>query len=350
MRKVDSGKGLILTLERSTTFIQVHRKENLETLEAINYLSAKLGIFPSDFSYTGIKDKRAITYQAVVKKVTPQRLKELGNAVEKKGLGVSHIYSVSQSLRLCQLQGNQFDIIVRDLKLHNNEPTSSLKEQICEAIENVKKNGFINYYGSQRFGQGQNIQINQTGLALLNEEMVHMVTAVEEMDNKYTINQKKETPLHFEFLQPVQFHNASNPSMPKLFSRCCFRREEKKTAFSPLTLLGSFVLPSLEILRQVLSPQITSTESSGLLLGLLFTQSVTSLSHYFATVFRPAVSCHFFAAAIMGCLLPPLDFSKASPEFAGLSCHQRSLLLFSIFPPRKLGPQEVRQTVGSRGK
>ncbi|XP_039196645.1 pseudouridylate synthase 7 homolog-like protein isoform X4 [Crotalus tigris] len=175
MRKVDSGKGLILTLERSTTFIQVHRKENLETLEAINYLSAKLGIFPSDFSYTGIKDKRAITYQAVVKKVTPQRLKELGNAVEKKGLGVSHIYSVSQSLRLCQLQGNQFDIIVRDLKLHNNEPTSSLKEQICEAIENVKKNGFINYYGSQRFGQGQNIQINQTGLALLNEEMVKSV-------------------------------------------------------------------------------------------------------------------------------------------------------------------------------
>ncbi|KAM6438037.1 pseudouridylate synthase PUS7L isoform 1-T3 [Liasis olivaceus] len=152
------------------------RKENLETLEAINYLSAKLGVLPSDFSYTGIKDKRAITYQAmVVKKVTPQRLKELGNAVEKKGLSVSHIYSVSQPLRLGQLQGNQFDIIVRDLKLHNNESTSNLKEQICEAIENVKKNGFINYYGSQRFGQGQNIQTDQIGLALLKEQMVKAV-------------------------------------------------------------------------------------------------------------------------------------------------------------------------------
>lgn len=49
-------------------------KENLETLEAISYMAAALGILPSDFTYAGIKDKRAITYQSmVVKKVSPQR-------------------------------------------------------------------------------------------------------------------------------------------------------------------------------------------------------------------------------------------------------------------------------------
>lgn len=49
-------------------------KENLETLEAISYLSSVLGVLPSDFSYAGIKDKKAITYQSmVVKKVTPER-------------------------------------------------------------------------------------------------------------------------------------------------------------------------------------------------------------------------------------------------------------------------------------
>lgn len=49
-------------------------KENLETLEAISYMAAALGVLPSDFTYAGIKDKRAITYQSmVVKKVPPQR-------------------------------------------------------------------------------------------------------------------------------------------------------------------------------------------------------------------------------------------------------------------------------------
>lgn len=49
-------------------------KENLETLEAISYMAAALGVLPSDFTYAGIKDKRAITFQSmVVKKVSPQR-------------------------------------------------------------------------------------------------------------------------------------------------------------------------------------------------------------------------------------------------------------------------------------
>ncbi|CAI5785478.1 pseudouridylate synthase 7 homolog isoform X3 [Podarcis lilfordi] len=115
------------------------RKENLETLEAISFLSAELGVLPSDFSYTGIKDKKAITYQAmVVKKVTPERLKELGNTIGKKGIGVSNVHSASQPLRLGQLQGNHFDIIVRDLKLKSDDCSASLKERVYQATENVK--------------------------------------------------------------------------------------------------------------------------------------------------------------------------------------------------------------------
>ncbi|KAH0616615.1 hypothetical protein JD844_027868 [Phrynosoma platyrhinos] len=115
------------------------QKENLETLEAISYLSSELGVLPSDFSYTGIKDKKAFTYQdMVVKKVTPKRLKELGSTIGKKGLGLSNVHSVSQPLRLGQLQGNHFAIIVRDLKLHSKDYYGSLKERVCEAVENVK--------------------------------------------------------------------------------------------------------------------------------------------------------------------------------------------------------------------
>ncbi|XP_009562752.2 pseudouridylate synthase PUS7L isoform X1 [Cuculus canorus] len=152
------------------------QKENLETLEAISFLAAELGVLPSDFSYTGIKDKKAITYQPmVVKKVTPERLKEIGNKMEKKGIRIHNIHSACQHLRLGQLKGNHFDVVVRDLKHHSHDSSADLKKRISEAMENVETKGFVNYYGPQRFGQGQNVQTDQIGLALLNEEMVKAV-------------------------------------------------------------------------------------------------------------------------------------------------------------------------------
>ncbi|NXO54789.1 PUS7L protein, partial [Aramus guarauna] len=152
------------------------QKENLETLEAISFLAAELGVLPSDFSYTGIKDKKAITYQPmVVKKVTPERLKEIGSKMEKKGVRIHNIHSACQHLRLGQLKGNHFDIVVRDLKHHSHDSSSNLKERISEAMENVETKGFVNYYGPQRFGQGQNVQTDQIGLALLTEKMVKAV-------------------------------------------------------------------------------------------------------------------------------------------------------------------------------
>ncbi|POI26411.1 hypothetical protein CIB84_009840 [Bambusicola thoracicus] len=152
------------------------QKENLETLEAISFLAAELGVLPSDFSYTGIKDKKAITYQLmVVKKVTPERLKEIESKLEKKGMRIHNIHSAQQHLRLGQLRGNHFDIVVRDLKHHSHDSPVDLKERISEAMENIEAKGFVNYYGPQRFGQGQNVQTDQIGLALLNEKMVKAV-------------------------------------------------------------------------------------------------------------------------------------------------------------------------------
>ncbi|XP_064417632.1 pseudouridylate synthase PUS7L [Latimeria chalumnae] len=151
-------------------------KENMETLEALCCLASVLDVLPSDFSYAGIKDKRAITYQAiVVKKVTPEKFKNSELALRKKGLKVYNLRPASQHLRLGQLKGNHFHIIVRNLKPHSKDSFGNLKEQVCEAIDNVKAKGFLNYYGPQRFGQGQNVQADHIGLALLKEEMVKAV-------------------------------------------------------------------------------------------------------------------------------------------------------------------------------
>ncbi|XP_003475901.1 pseudouridylate synthase PUS7L isoform X1 [Cavia porcellus] len=151
------------------------RKENLEMFEAVGFLAIKLGVIPSDFSYAGLKDKKAITYQAmVVRKVTPERLKNIEKEIAKKRMNVFNIRSVSDSLRLGQLKGNHFDIIIRNLKNKVND-SANLRERIQEAIENVKTKGFVNYYGPQRFGQGRKVHTDQIGLALLKSEMVKAV-------------------------------------------------------------------------------------------------------------------------------------------------------------------------------
>lgn len=158
------------------------RKENLETLEAISYMAASLGVLPSDFTYAGIKDKRAITFQSmVVKKVSTQRLKEKTAEFERRGMCVTQIRSVSEPLRLGRLQGNHFDLVVRDLRPHGDTHSSAadthtrLAALVKEAVENVKARGFVNYYGPQRFGSVKSVQSDRVGLALLKEDMVSAV-------------------------------------------------------------------------------------------------------------------------------------------------------------------------------
>ncbi|KAM6895861.1 pseudouridylate synthase PUS7L isoform 2-T3 [Xenentodon cancila] len=177
-------------------------KENLETLEAISYMAAAFGVLPSDFTYAGIKDKRAITYQSmVVKKVSPQRLKEKMAEFEKRGMRLSQVRAVSEPLRLGQLQGNHFDLVVRNLKPHESPDTHSsdtdaharLEPRVKEAVRNVKTRGFVNYYGPQRFGSGQGVQSDQVGLALLKEDMVSAVRlffTAEEGDDPQSLAKK----------------------------------------------------------------------------------------------------------------------------------------------------------------
>ncbi|XP_058511960.1 pseudouridylate synthase PUS7L isoform X2 [Ochotona princeps] len=165
------------------------RKENVEMFEAIDFLAAKLGVTPADFSYAGLKDKKAITYQAmVVRKVTTERFKDIEKIVENKRMSVFNVRPASEALRLGQLQGNHFDVIIRDVRSQSGD-SAPVAGRVLEAIENVKNKGFVNYYGPQRFGKGKKVHTDQIGLALLKNEMVHLVTEEEELANMYAIHQ-----------------------------------------------------------------------------------------------------------------------------------------------------------------
>ena len=70
------------------------------------------------------------------------------------------------SLELGDLQGNHFTIVLRDI--HASD------QVIATAVENLRENGFINYFGQQRFGTAS-IKTSDIGLALIKSRWLEAI-------------------------------------------------------------------------------------------------------------------------------------------------------------------------------
>eukprot|EP01024_Parvocaulis_polyphysoides_P058170 TRINITY_DN62310_c0_g1_i1.p2 TRINITY_DN62310_c0_g1~~TRINITY_DN62310_c0_g1_i1.p2 ORF type:complete len:276 (-),score=40.88 TRINITY_DN62310_c0_g1_i1:9-836(-) len=104
--------------------------------------------------FAGNKDKRGLTFQkATIYRVPCQQFRELNRKLKK--IKVGDFEYVAQPLQLGALQGNKFEVVLRQVE-----------GDAKSACEQVQQNGFINYYGLQRFGSGVN-STHKVGLALL---------------------------------------------------------------------------------------------------------------------------------------------------------------------------------------
>ncbi|PJF18956.1 hypothetical protein PSACC_01217 [Paramicrosporidium saccamoebae] len=156
--------------QRNTQPVGQHRflrfvlhKENMDTLEAVQLLSKRLHMSARDFSYAGTKDRRGITGQWMVgRSVTVGRIMGINKLFEDGRLKVSNIEVAEGPLSLGDLAGNRFELIIRNV--HGND-----EESIEKTIGDFKDNGFLNYFGLQRFGTG-NVSSHEIGLALLRGE------------------------------------------------------------------------------------------------------------------------------------------------------------------------------------
>ncbi|KAJ8902440.1 hypothetical protein NDN08_006845 [Rhodosorus marinus] len=138
-------------------------KENTDTNEAISRLSGMLRTSPKHFFFAGTKDKRAVTSQEMrIKGFGPSRLAALNKGLRsgQMALGNFSTAQLSEPLLLGQLSGNQFTILLRGI----DEATTP--ETISQAVNSMKKAGFINYFGLQRFGGGRN-PTHKVGIQLL---------------------------------------------------------------------------------------------------------------------------------------------------------------------------------------
>ena len=156
--------------EDRPNFLQfVLYKENLDTTTATKELS-RMGK-KARIGYAGMKDKRGVTTQfCTLYRTEPQQILSLTNANKKtygggnsrqKGYSVIQVGNfayVDKEIRLGMLRGNRFDVVLRNVQ-------GATKEQLEEASAALQKRGFINYFGTQRFGKYKDTHL--VGIAVL---------------------------------------------------------------------------------------------------------------------------------------------------------------------------------------
>ncbi len=123
------------------------KKRNWDLFRALRTISRRLGVSIKRFGYAGVKDKRAVTYQKIsVWNIPLERLKDL----KIKDLELSDFERKNERINLGDLRANVFEIVVRDIER---------KEKIERNLRRIKENGFVNYFGEQRFGFRNNTHL-----------------------------------------------------------------------------------------------------------------------------------------------------------------------------------------------
>ena len=132
-------------------------KENKDTMEAVSWLSKQMQMNPRSFQFAGTKDRRAVTVQRVsVDRVLVNRIISAGRTLRNAHIG--NFEYRPHPLQLGELTGNEFVITLRDCDFHYPVPLESkliiegAQAIVSKAIKNLRQQGFINYYGLQRFG------------------------------------------------------------------------------------------------------------------------------------------------------------------------------------------------------
>ncbi|WVW81470.1 hypothetical protein I302_103464 [Kwoniella bestiolae CBS 10118] len=162
-------------------------KTNRETMDALSHITRMLGAHPKDLSVCGTKDKRAVTVQRVCFKRNNKNLtyvwksvngirqnrRDEQKAVEERGergVRIGDLAYSGQYLELGMLKGNQFVITLRNVQEEN-------REEIDKTMRSVRDNGFINFYGMQRFGTSS-WPTHLTGLLILQSKWSEAIDSI----------------------------------------------------------------------------------------------------------------------------------------------------------------------------
>jgi tRNA pseudouridine13 synthase len=117
-------------------------KTNWELQHAVKEIAKRLGISHRRIGWAGTKDRNAITRQVIsIYNVTAEQV----SAIYLKDIVIEVVGQSNEGLALGNLQGNQFEIVIRDTE------SRDLAGQVAGITATVAE-GVPNYFGLQRFG------------------------------------------------------------------------------------------------------------------------------------------------------------------------------------------------------
>jgi tRNA pseudouridine13 synthase len=146
----------------STHTLCVLKKTKIEHLTAIQRLTRAIRCRQSDIGLAGIKDMHAVTYQfCTISNTKPQSVRNAQSHLCSQGIELGGIHQVNWALNQGDLQGNKFEIIVRNVKRVQVQTNKGVrtevlipceKEHVAFMANRIRKSGFINFFGEQRLG------------------------------------------------------------------------------------------------------------------------------------------------------------------------------------------------------
>ncbi|KAI8096451.1 pseudouridine synthase [Halteromyces radiatus] len=138
-------------------------KTNIDTMGAANWISKIVKVPGKNISYAGTKDARAITVQSMtISKGRPDRFEEVKDELKEHGISVGNFKFTPKGLTLGDSDGNHFGIVLRDV-------SGADEDSITTSLNSLKSQGFLNYYGMQRFGTSS-ILTHEIGRKILQKD------------------------------------------------------------------------------------------------------------------------------------------------------------------------------------
>ncbi|KAK4180047.1 putative pseudouridine synthase [Triangularia setosa] len=164
-------------------------KENKDTMDAINTIARLLKIKATNFGFAGTKDRRAATVQRIsIRYQRASNLTWLNTRIPNVKVG--DFEHKEQPLSLGQHGGNEFIITLKNCHpLGGNECSVAQRiKMIQQTVEcglaYLKHNGYINYFGLQRFGT-HTIGTHLLGMKILQGDFEGVIDAILHVDDHY---------------------------------------------------------------------------------------------------------------------------------------------------------------------
>lgn len=171
----------------------VMKKRQREHLTAIQTLSAGLRCRQADIGLAGIKDMQAVTYQfCTITNCNPRRLLGAQAFLKERGLEVGTVHKVDWTLRKADLEGNRFEITLRNVRrVQVRLDQDCVEETLAQPshdhlqamVDRIAKFGFINFYGEQRLGPPGHVSIvgvraSDIGQAMLQQDFMAAIDLI----------------------------------------------------------------------------------------------------------------------------------------------------------------------------